>query len=169
MRASFAQQSRVLLVLGRVSNLPTVWSNCLAAWLLGGAGPWKRFAALCFGATLLYTGGMFLNDAVDESFERRYRPERPIVSGRIASRTVWILSFVWLVAGSITFFFLGKSSPWFAPLLALAIVIYDIFHKRTNLAPLLMGACRFLLYLLAASVSSFPLNASVLWRGAALA
>ena len=29
---------RTLLILGRVSNLPTVWSDCLAAWWLGGGG-----------------------------------------------------------------------------------------------------------------------------------
>ena len=29
---------RTLLVLGRASNLPTVWSNCLAGWLLGEGG-----------------------------------------------------------------------------------------------------------------------------------
>ena len=27
-----------LLILGRVSNLPTVWWNCFAGWLLGGGG-----------------------------------------------------------------------------------------------------------------------------------
>src|SRR5215469_15374724 len=81
---------RVLLVLGRVSNLPTVWSNCLAAWLLGGAGPRPRFFCLTLGATLLYTAGMFLNDAFDAGFDRQYRPERPIPSGLISRPTVWL-------------------------------------------------------------------------------
>ena len=29
---------KTLLDLGRVSNIPTVWTNCLAGWLLGGGG-----------------------------------------------------------------------------------------------------------------------------------
>ena len=33
---------RTLLVLGRVSNLPTVWSNCFAGWLLAGGGLWPE-------------------------------------------------------------------------------------------------------------------------------
>ena len=33
---------RTLLVLGRVSNLPTVWSNCLAGWLIAQGGPLER-------------------------------------------------------------------------------------------------------------------------------
>ena len=71
---------RALLVLGRVSNLPTVWSNCLAGWLLGGGGNSAlKFAALCAGTTCLYIGGMFLNDAFDADFDRQHRQERPFL------------------------------------------------------------------------------------------
>jgi hypothetical protein len=160
---------RTFLVLARVSNLPTVWSNCLAAWLLCGGRSWVRFGLLSLGATLLYTGGMFLNDAVDEGFDRRYRPERPIPSGLVTSRTVWALSFLWLGAGWAIFLFLGTAAIVMASLLFGTIVLYDIVHKRTILAPLLMAACRFLLYLLAASVVAQTLNPPVLWRSAALA
>ena len=66
---SLTRPLRTLLVLGRASNLPTVWSNCLAGWILGGGGPHKRLLALCGGATLLYVGGMFLNDAFDAQFD----------------------------------------------------------------------------------------------------
>jgi UbiA prenyltransferase family protein len=160
---------RVLLVLGRVSNLPTVWSNCLAAWLLAGGGSWNRFALVCLGATFLYTGGMFLNDAVDAAFDRRYRPERPIPSGHISARSVWILSLVWLTGGWLTFFPLGKSSLLIALALLGAIVIYDFVHKQTSLAPLLMAACRFLLYLVAASAAGDAATRAILWRATALA
>ena len=60
-RASLALSEKLnaWLVLGRVSNLPTVWSNCLAGCWLGG---WNRPGPvlLLFGGTLLYTAGMFL-------------------------------------------------------------------------------------------------------------
>lgn len=159
---------RTLLVLARISNLPTVWSNCLAAWLLCGGGLWDRFDLLCLGATLLYTGGMFLNDAVDERFDRRYRPERPIPSGRIGSRTVWILSCLLLLAGWGTLASLGSAAAIVAAILLVAIVFYDLVHKRTALAPFLMAACRFLLYVLAASVLNRSRNPAVLWWGGAL-
>ena len=61
---------RTLLLLGRVSNLPTVWSNCLAGWLLGGGGEWWRLGLLSCGATSMYVGGMFLNDAFDAAFDK---------------------------------------------------------------------------------------------------
>ena len=168
-RMSLRRRLRALLVLGRVSNLPTVWSNCLAAWLLGGGGPWGRFASLCGGATLLYTGGMFLNDAFDASFDRQYRPERPIPAGQIGARTVWSLGLVFLIVGWLLLVPLGKSAAVFGALLLAAILIYDTVHKRTALAPLLMATCRFLLYLIAASAAEHGPGGTVLWRALALA
>ena len=166
---SLAARLRTFLVLGRVSNLPTVWSNCLAAWLLAGGGGWRNLALVCFGATLLYTGGMFLNDAVDAAFDRRYRPERPIPSGLASSRTVWAFSVALLIAGWLVFLVLGTGPLLFAAVLALAIVLYDLFHKRTALAPFLMASCRFLLYLVAAASATGGLHSLVLWKALALA
>ena len=72
-RTSPAPYWRTLLILGRVSNLPTVWSNCLAGWLLGGGGSGWKFFLLSLGGTCLYVGGLFLNDAFDVEFDRQYR------------------------------------------------------------------------------------------------
>jgi 4-hydroxybenzoate polyprenyltransferase len=112
---------------------------------------------------------MFLNDAVDQGFDRRYRPERPIVTGRISSRMVWGLSFLWLMTGWVTFLPLGKVPTLTASLLLLTIVLYDFVHKRTSLAPVLMASCRFLLYLAAGSAAAGNANPSVLWGAAGLA
>ena len=77
---------RTLLVLGRSSNLPTVWSNCLAGWLLSGGGELKTFLWLCAGATCLYTGGMYLNDAIDANFDLQFRRERLGIGKRCFAR-----------------------------------------------------------------------------------
>ena len=165
---TLAQQTRVLLVLGRVSNLPTVWSNCLAAWLLGGGGPWLRFGLLCLGATLLYTGGMFLNDAFDVEFDRHHRAERPIISGQASLRSVWIGGTALLCLGWLAIVPLGRHAVLFAALLLLFIVVYNWIHKRTRLAPLLMAGCRFLLYLVSASAAQFGLSQPVIYFALAL-
>jgi len=163
------QTLRVLLVLGRMSNLPTVWSNCLAAWLLAGSGRALDFGLVCGGATLLYTGGMFLNDAFDVEFDRQYRPERPIVSGQIAARTVWLISAALLSLGWLAVVPLGRVPAGFGALLIGMIIIYDGIHKWTRLAPVLMAGCRFLLYLLAASAVHRVIGSVVIQRGAVLA
>ncbi|HKQ38183.1 MAG TPA: UbiA family prenyltransferase, partial [Verrucomicrobiae bacterium] len=147
---------RALLVLGRVSNLPTVWSNCLAGWALAGGVPFtgeisrmidqpRRFGVLCLGASLLYTGGMYLNDAFDVEFDRQHRRERPIPAGAIGVRTVWILGFTWLIAGLGCAFWLAQTNMTtavLAVLIAATIVLYDAVHKAFTLSPILMAACR---------------------------
>ena len=50
-----------------------------------------------------------------------------------------------------------------------AVVLYDWVHKQTRFAPVLMAACRFLLYLVAASAGGGPANRAVLWRAVAMA
>ena len=155
---------RVLLELGRVSNLPTVWSNVLAGMVLAGGwldtGP---LLAVLLAASAMYVGGMFLNDAFDAEIDLRERPRRPIPSGRVARRTVFVAGFALLMAVSAIAGLIGLG-------LAGAITLYDAWHKGNLLSPLLMGLCRVLVYLIAgyAAVSA-PDPALALGAGALLA
>lgn len=158
-----------LLVLGRISNLPTVWSNCLAAWLLNGGGSCPAFLLLCCGATLLYIGGMFLNDAFDVAFDREFRQERPIPSGHIAACDVWWFGGLLVFFGWLLLFLLGNPVALLALLLVAVIVLYDAVHKRTEVAPFLMALCRFLLYVVAAAATFQNVSDPVIWHGLALA
>lgn len=160
---------RTLLVLGRVSNLPTIWSNCLAAWLLGNGGAWSRFFLVCGSATLLYIGGMFLNDAFDAGFDQQHRRERPIPTGAISTGAVWRLGFLWLALGIAWLLPLGSKAVLLGLLLAVTIIIYDAVHKLVTFSPVLMAMCRFLLYLLAASAAKSRVTGIAIWSGAALA
>ena len=157
------------LVLGRVSNLPTVWSNCLAGWILGGGGAVATLAVLVLGASCLYLGGMYLNDAFDAEFDRLHRRERPIPSGHITLDRVWGWGFAWLGTGTVLLVSLGNSTAAVAALLLFCIVLYDALHKLIAFAPVLMAACRFLLYLVAASVGRDGVTGLAVWCGLALA
>ena len=160
---------RTLLILGRVSNLPTVWSNCLAGWWLGGGGNVARLPFLFIGISLLYTGGMFLNDAFDEEFDRQRRPERPIPTGKIAAQLVWHGGFGQLALGILLLFFCGKVAAIAALLLTFFILLYDATHKIFTAAPWLMGACRFWVYVVAGAAGARGLNGQPIFCGAALA
>jgi 4-hydroxybenzoate polyprenyltransferase len=162
-------QFRTLLILGRVSNLPTVWSNCLAGWLLGGGDEsgWK-FLALCVGTTCLYLGGMFLNDAFDAEFDRQHRKERPIPSAAIEVGEVWIWGFSWLAVGTLLLALLGTTPAMLGIVLAGMIVLYDAVHKIITFSPVLMAACRFLLYLVAASTGQQGMTGLAVWSAIAL-
>ena len=102
---------RTLLILSRASNLPTVWSNCLAAWWLGGGGSLWTLPPLLLGASLLYIGGMFMNDAVDVEFDRQHRTERPIPSGQITEKLVWQISFGLLGLVALIQVIIGRRRP----------------------------------------------------------
>lgn len=99
-----------MLVLARASHLPTVWSNCLAAWWLGGGGSLWALAALLAAATLIYSGGMFMNDAADTAFDRQHRRGRPIPSGQIREGLVWQLSAGFMAAGALLMLGLGLAT-----------------------------------------------------------
>ncbi|MBI3877669.1 MAG: UbiA family prenyltransferase [Verrucomicrobia bacterium] len=160
---------RTLLVLGRVSNLPTVWSNCLAGWLLGGGGNWNLFALLCLSATCLYTGGMFLNDAFDARFDRRYRSERPIPAGAISEAEVWHLSYLWLGVGMFILIVTNQTAASLGVVLLACVVLYDAVHKFVAWSPLLMALCRFFLYLVAAATGDRGVTGLAIWSAFALA
>ena len=160
---------RSLLVLGRASNLPTVWSNCFAGWLLGGGGTLSGFFLLCLGATCLYTGGMFLNDAFDVEFDRQHRAERPIPSGAISLGEVWGFGVGWLVLGTVLLAFFGVPTAFLAGLLVASILVYDAVHKAIAFSPFLMALCRFFLFLTAASASDEGVTGLAIWTSFALA
>ncbi len=159
---------RILLTLGRVANLPTVWSNCLAGWWLGGGGNLGTLPYLFGGATLLYLGGMFLNDAFDVAFDQQHRPERPVPAGAISANAVWRWGCAWMILGAGLLFGCGPMTGWLGLTLASVIILYNALHKLTPLGTGLMGLCRFLVYPLAASTGEQGVTGWALWCGIAL-
>ncbi len=109
---------KALLATGRISNLPTVWCNCLVAVLIilhtspsslelyfsdfqeYPIGVFYLVAsALILSSTLLYVGGCFLGDAIDFKFDKKYKPDRPIPSGIISRKFIFRASWVMLFIG----------------------------------------------------------------------
>jgi len=149
---------QVALRLGRVSNLPTVWTNVLAGLTLAGAGASAaQITTLMTSMTFFYLGGMYLNDAFDAKIDAAERPERPIPAGQISARSVFILGFGMLVLGIAGLACAGKQLPdgtgWAPAIAGLAlaacITFYNWNHKNNPLGPLVMGACRMLVYVAA--------------------
>lgn len=160
--SKLAERLRTICVLGRVSNLPTIGSNCLAGWLLGGGSDLSKLAWLCAGAALLYTGGMFLNDAADADWDLQHRPERPIPAGRISRNGVYVAASGLLVAGWSLLLLAGGRTALTGLVLIAIVGIYDFVHKQVAFAPALMASCRGLLYLTAAATGKNLLTMPVL-------
>jgi len=171
---TFASAANVALRLGRISNLPTVWTNTLVGvTLAGGSALDARVPLLLVALSLFYVAGMFLNDAFDRDFDARSRPDRPIPSGQITAHAVFTAGYSMMAAAVLLLVVAGyaytSGTQWRAPLaaaaLGAAIVLYDGYHKNNPLSPILMGACRVLVYVTAGLAIATELPAS-LWIAA---
>jgi 4-hydroxybenzoate polyprenyltransferase len=165
------------LRLGRVSNLPTVWTNVLAGIALGGGAlEGAAVVGVGLGASSAYVGGMFLNDAFDRHIDARERPERPIPSGAIASGEVFGVGALLL---AVAVALIVGTARVVAPTRVLAaggaavalvffIVLYDAWHKQNPLSPVVMGLCRGSVYASAALASGGTLSPPLLAGAVAL-
>lgn len=164
------------LQLGRVSNLPTVWTNVLAGAVLSGAplAP-LSLTLLLLALSLFYVAGMYLNDAFDREWDARAYPRRPIPSGAVSARTVFTVGFLGLAIGELLLIALGYGGEggrgWPAALaglcLAATIVYYNLHHKNNPYGPVLMGLCRMQIYITTALAVAPGVSAPV-WWGAGL-
>lgn len=154
------------LALGRISNLPTVWTNALAGIILAGGSVLTLQAVEAVVAlSLLYVGGMYLNDAFDRDFDRQHRPDRPIPSGAVSTSLVFTVGFAMLAAGVVLLALCSAQSGLAGAALAALIVLYDAWHKGNPASPLLMGGCRLLAYV-AAGLAVAPAVPGTLWLAA---
>lgn len=144
---------RTILVLGRMSNLPTVWTNVMAGWFLAGGSWTGELWWMMAGVSLLYVGGMTLNDAFDVEWDTKHAVDRPVPAGAISVTAVWRLGWGQMLAGILLIILFTDAVWYFSLALVYAIILYDWTHKRWKGAVLAMGACRFLVYVVAASAA----------------
>ena len=160
---------RTFLALSRAAALPTVWSNCLAGWWLSGGGPLGRLPVLFAGATFLYLGGAFLNDALDAKYDRQFRRARPIPSGAVSLASVLRWALVWLAFGEVWLFALSKVAGALGLAIVLCAVVYNSTHRLVTFSPVFLGLCRLLLYMTAGTAAARGLGGWSIWCGLALA
>ncbi|WP_298769800.1 hypothetical protein [uncultured Shewanella sp.] len=156
----------IFFTLGRVSNLPTIWTNVLAASLftvvmLEQQAPvlnlalLSRWGLILIGISLMYLGGMFLNDAFDAKWDKAHQVVRPITQEWISQETVYIVSYCLLFSGILLLTLTGwqyldtLDGLNAGVFLFLLILFYNLFHKTWGYARLLMGGCRAGVYLTA--------------------
>jgi hypothetical protein len=158
-----------LLTLGRVSNLPTVWTNVVAGTVLAG-GAWQggRLAAVLVAASLFYLGGMYLNDYFDRAIDARERPGRPIPAGDVSAGLVAAIGSGLLAAGVAVLLPTGIAATVIGLALVGLILAYDRFHKGNPVSPIMMGACRMLVYFAAAAAATGDVPGPVVSAGLAL-
>ncbi|MEM9882147.1 MAG: UbiA family prenyltransferase [Planctomycetota bacterium] len=158
---------RAWLELCRVSNVPTVWSNVLHGlgvgllvrvvepvreiageqgappftWADAGGGLDQGFVLMA-AMSLLYVGGMVLNDACDARIDADERPGRPIPSGRVSRRSAWVGAAGLLTVGWLLTLLYRPAVGVSAGALVGLIVAYNLLHRWRVAGLLLMPLCR---------------------------
>ena len=147
-----------ILALCRVSNLPTVWMNVVAAAVLTGSDQAAAVILLAASMSAFYSGGVALNDLLDREWDAREQPYRPIPSGRVTVGQARLTTYVLLGLG-VGLLLLAPFPAALLPALVLLglIVTYDRFHKQYSASVLLMAACRLMVF----AVSSWALAGTV--------
>ena len=165
-----APSAQTLLRLGRVSNLPTVWTNVIAgATIANAAANIVDVALVGLAMTAFYVGGMYLNDFFDRDIDARERPGRPIHAGDISAGAVSMIGFALLAVGLALLLGFGLLTLIYGLALAGAIVLYDAWHKGNIFAPMIMGLCRALVYLATGAAVSGEINLALIAGAVALA
>lgn len=146
------------LALLQLIRLPTVFSaaaDIVLGFLLTHPTlePAGTFGLLLVASICFYWTGMILNDFFDRDVDAQERPGRPIPSGRISAKTALLLALGLNMAGIGVASLVGNNSLLIAAALTITVWLYDGLMKKTLLAPLIMGSCRFFNVMLGASAS----------------
>lgn len=176
-----------LLAIGRVSNLPTVWSNVLLGVFLACAIPthyvtpltsssprvhdrWSPdltptvLVLLLVASTAAYLCGTFLNDWKDAAYDRSHRPERAIPSGRVRRGSILALAILFGTASLLALLPVSGASLATGAALLASVAVYTWIHKQTPLAIIPMGLCRALLYLMGFFAVAHSINWARVWE-----
>jgi UbiA prenyltransferase family len=145
------------LTLARVSNSPTVASNVAAGAALAGAlEPSGAIGLLVTAMVLFYTAGMLLNDLCDFRWDLAHRTDRPLVQGVVSRPAAASATLALFVLGSALLWLVGPRAFLSGLILIAFIVLYDAWHKGNPLSPLVMAACRLLVYVTAFATFAWP-------------
>jgi hypothetical protein len=155
--------------LARISNSPTVVSNALAgAALAVGAVVDVQIVLIGIAMVAFYTAGMYLNDLMDYEIDLQERADRPLTTGLISRSAAMTVTAGLFVLGSALLLIIGRV-PWLVGgVLIGTIVLYDAWHKNNPLSPVVMGANRFLVYIVAFVAYERTLSIEVLLAGGLL-
>lgn len=156
------------LTLARISNMPTVLSNTLAgAAIARVVEPSAPLALVALAMAAFYTAGMLLNDVCDFSWDRSHRPDRPLVVGTVSRASALYATCALFALGALLLWIVSARALLAGFVLVALIVVYDAWHKTNPLSPLVMAACRLMVYVTAFVAFAWP-PVPFLWIAGAL-
>lgn len=117
--------------------------------------------SLMAAGVCLYIAGNFLNDWMDQEWDRQHRPERALPRGLFTSGTYLALAAMFAGVGISLAFSTHRIAGITAFLILCFIVIYTLWHKYSPWLVIPMGLCRALLPIMGAvGMLSGPLDSN---------
>ncbi|CAN5187046.1 hypothetical protein BH18THE2_BH18THE2_09810 [soil metagenome] len=139
---------RQYLLLIRAPNLFTVPSNIMSGYFAvtpANNADLGQLLSLIISSVFLYISGIVLNDYFDIEVDRKERPNRPLVSGRITKRSALIIAGASIITANILAFLASWTSLLVSASLTAVIIAYNYRLKRNAVSnPLTMASARFL-------------------------
>ena len=155
-----------ILALCRVSNLPTVWTNVLAAVVLSDVPfPFLDVVVLWVVLSLFYSAGMCLNDLVDAEIDKTDKPDRPIPSGRVTKSAALRLVVGLLLLPLLLLFLVYPDALLAGLILTGLIILYDLKHKSSALTVYVMAGCRLMVFVIGGMAVAGNLGSWVIAAG----
>lgn len=151
---------RAFAELGRISNLPTTFTNVMVGVAIGAYGAvepidsgvvWTSIAIAWPAVACFYIAGMAMNDLVDVRLDAQERPQRPIPSGRVSRRAAAIFIIALFAIGVIVLSQINQTAVRTGLTLIVLIVLYNFLHARTAVSVLLLGLARGMVYAVGAA------------------
>ena len=139
---------RQYLLLIRAPNLFTVPSNIMSGYFAlthPSNADLGQLISLIISSVFLYISGIVLNDYFDIEVDRKERPNRPLISGRITKRSALIIAWASIITANILAFLTSWASLVISASLTAVIIAYNYRLKRNAVTnPLTMASARFL-------------------------
>ena len=166
---SLAMTVKGYLTICRITNLPSVWTNVLCAYLLtAGEFSWQGYLVAALPLSCFYLAGICLNDVCDTTYDMVHRPCRPIPSGCVTQRGALHLAACLFAIGFLLFQRVPHVNAWYATFfLVTAIIWYDFSEKQKPFSVFLMASCRFLVFVVTSLTVAEKIPLTVLFAGGA--
>ena len=146
---------RAYLQLFRIPGIFTVFSNILLGFFIvqDGIIQWVSLVFLLVTSGFLFLSGVTLNDFFDYSLDKKERPERPLVSGKISRKHAFLFGITFIIIANLFAFFVSIQALIISLLMSGLIFSYDIKLKHISILGILdLSLIRFLNIFLGASI-----------------
>ena len=105
---------------------------------------------------MLFSAGMIFNDFFDFDIDKKERPNRPLLSGKISKQKALFLGIIFLIIANTFALFVGTNSFILSILLTIIIIFYNYKLKSFSFLGIFsLSLIRFLNILLGFSIVSF--------------